>query len=186
MHPTVGVVKINFRPDKEGRKGCQNSGARAVRERTYKRFDYRSAAMGLSVQTAYKFRKGPKIKANSVLVTRVLGTESMYGQQISTQVKYALVTNPLPNTKSELVVISSDAAAKHFGLNLLQFAKPSATEPALTAMILSREEILKLSEIARAVEVPYCESKANYFPGQDCLRHGIQTIRQRRDSDPIF
>jgi Pyruvate phosphate dikinase, AMP/ATP-binding domain len=141
---------------------------RAVRERSYKRFDHRSASMGLSVQTAYKFRKGPKIKANSVLITRVLGTESVYGQQISTQVKNGLVTNPVPNTKAELAVLSFDASGKGFGVNVLQYAKPFADQPALISKILSNEELLKISNIARAVEIKYCESKENYFPGGKC------------------
>lgn len=142
--------------------------SRAIRERSFRRFDHRTASMGLSVQPSYKFRKGIKIKSNSVMITRVLGTESVFGQQLSTQVKNGLVTNPTPNTKSELAVISFDSTGKNFGINLLQYAKPIATEPALTKMILSREEMLQFSEIAREVEIQYCKSKKNYFPGQNC------------------
>lgn len=141
---------------------------RAVRERSFKKFDHRTASMGLSVQIAYKFRKKIKIAANSVLVTRVLGTESVYGQQISSQVKNGLVTNPVPGTKAELAVISFDAAGRNFGINLLQFAKPEADEPALDHMIMSREQMLQISDIAREVEIKYCESKANYYPGGSC------------------
>ena len=141
---------------------------RAVRERSFKKFDHQSASMGLSIQTAYKFRKGIKIKANSVLVTRVLGTESVYGQQLSTQVKNGLVTNPLPDTKSELAIISFDANGKNFGINLLQFAKPTTGEPPLTSMILPKDEMLKVSEIAREVEIKYCQAIPKYFAGHDC------------------
>lgn len=142
---------------------------RAVRERSFKRFDHRTASMGLSVQTAYKFRKGPKIKANSVLLTRVLGTQSVYGMQISTQVKNGLVTNPVPNTKAELAVLGFDNSGKNVGISILQYAKPVASEPSLTSMILSREEMLKVLDIARDVEVKYCEAKKDsYFPNGNC------------------
>lgn len=141
---------------------------RAVRERTFKRFDQRTASMGLSVQTAYKFRKGLEITSNSVMVTRVLGAESVYGQQLSTQVGNGLVTNPVPNTKSELVVIGFDNTAKNFGISLLQYAKPIADKPALTELILSHQQMMNLSEIARTIEIRYCESKNDYFPGAKC------------------
>lgn len=142
---------------------------RAVRERSYKRFDHRTASMGLSIQTAYKFREGPKIKSNSVMITRVLGADNVYGQQLSTQVGNGLVTNPVKGTKSELVVISFDVNITEIGLNVLQYAKPKADQPVMTSLVNSREETLKLSEIARAVEVKYCEAKKEaYFPGREC------------------
>ncbi|MBC7370630.1 MAG: hypothetical protein H7326_03640 [Bdellovibrionaceae bacterium] len=141
---------------------------RAVRERTFKKFDHHSAAMGLSVQTSYKFRKGQKIRANSVMITRVLGTENVYGQQLSTQVGNGLVTNPVPNTKSELAVIAFDATESFIGINILQYAKPFADKPVMTEKVMSREDMLKMSEIGRAVEIKYCEAIPDYFPGADC------------------
>ncbi len=141
---------------------------RAVRERSYKKFDHHSASMGLSVQTSYKFRKGQKITANSVMITRVLGTENVYGQQLSTQVGNGLVTNPIPNTKSELAIIAFDATVSFIGINFLQYAKPSPDKPVMTEKILSREDMLKISEIGRSVEMKYCEAIPDYFPGYDC------------------
>lgn len=141
---------------------------RAVRERTYKRFDQRTAAMGLSIQTSYKFRKELEIKSNSVMITRVLGTNTVYGQQLSTQVGNGLVTNPVPETKSELLVIGFDNLAKNYGLSVLQYAKPKVEQPTMTTMILSEKEIRQISEMARDVEIKYCEAKSDYFPGANC------------------
>jgi hypothetical protein len=141
---------------------------RAVRERSFKKFDHRSAAMGLSVQTSYKFREGQVIRANSVLITRVLGTDNVYGQQLSTQVGNGLVTNPIPNTKSELAIIAFDNVVSFVGINILQFAKPKPDQPVMTDKILSRDDMLKISEIARSVEVKYCEAIPDYYPGADC------------------
>jgi phosphoenolpyruvate synthase/pyruvate phosphate dikinase len=140
---------------------------RAIRERSFKKFDHRTASMGLSIQTSYKFRKDQEIRANSVLVTRVLGTENVYGQQLSTQVGNGLVTNPLPGTKAELAVIAFDNQVTYNGINILQYAKPKADQPPLTEKILSREDMLKISEIARDVEIQYCKAIPGYYSG-DC------------------
>jgi hypothetical protein len=144
---------------------------RAVRERTYKRFDHRTASMGLSVQPSYKFKDDLKISSNSVLITRVVGTESVYGQQLSTQMENGLVTNPVPDTRSELSIMTFDVKGNQFGISLLQYAKPKAGQPALNSMILSDQKMAEMSFIARAVEIKYCEAKtlAVYYPtAKDC------------------
>lgn len=140
----------------------------AVRERSFKKFDHSQASMGISLQPEYKFR-GHKIAANSVLVTRVIGTQAVYGQQISTQLGNGLVTNPVANTKSELATITFDSSAKHVAINILQYAKPFPDQPARTTPVMSEKNMLLHSEIARHVEVKYCESVDDYTaPGQKC------------------
>lgn len=143
---------------------------RAVRERSFKRFDHSEALMGLSVQPSYKFRKGVDIVANSVLITRVMGTESVYGHQLSTQVGNGLVTNPVAGTRAELAVISFSYSIDSIGINVLQYAKPDATKPALTTTVMPEQQMILHSEIARAVETPYCEAKPGYYV--DCKTVG--------------
>lgn len=140
----------------------------AVRERSYRKFDHRFASMGVSVQPTYRFRPGIEIAANSVLITRVVGTEAIYGQQLSTQRFNGLVTNPVAGTKAELATVTFDASGKHVAVNVLQYAKPVAALPPLEQTVMS-EELMKLhSEIARFVEVKYCEAKPDYAPGYRC------------------
>jgi hypothetical protein len=149
---------------------------RAVRERSFKRFDHSEALMGLSVQTSYKFRSGIDIVANSVLITRVMGTESVYGHQLSSQVGNGLVTNPVPNTRSELAVIAFSYKIDTVGINILQYAKPKADQPTLTTTVMS-EDLMKLhSEIGRAVETPYCESVPGYYV--DCKTVGTSAKKK--------
>lgn len=145
---------------------------RAVRERSFRRLDHSSAGMGLAVHVAYKFRKDLSIKSNSVLVTRVLGTDSVYGYQLSTQVNNGLVTNPIPGTKSELLVVGADSVGKNFGLTVLQYAKPTPQTPVMDRMILTEPEVLTLVDIARAVEIKYCQAMPDYYPGGACVNVG--------------
>lgn len=143
---------------------------RAVRERSFKRFDHSEALMGLSVQPSYKFRKGIDIVANSVLITRVMGTESVYGHQLSTQLGNGLVTNPALGTRAELAVIAFAYNIDSVGINILQYAKPHADKPALSDTVMSQEQMILHSEIAKAVETPYCEAKPGYYV--DCKTVG--------------
>lgn len=142
---------------------------RAVRERSYRRFDHRFAQMGLSIQPSYKFRPDISIAANSVLITRVVGATSVYGQQASTQVRNGLVTNPTPNTRAELLNVTFQSNETNFGINVIQYAKAKAEEPALNTTVLSKERILLMSEVGRVVEKAYCKAKNDtYFPGRNC------------------
>lgn len=142
---------------------------RAVRERSYRRFDHRFAQMGLAIQPVYKFRSGIKISANSVLITRVIGAASVYGQQMSNQVGNGLVTNPTPNTRSELLNVTFQSNETNFGINLIQYAKPKAEAPPLTDTVLNRTQTLFTSELGRTVEKAYCRAKNDtYFPGRNC------------------
>ena len=141
----------------------------AVRERSFRRFDHRFATMGLAVQPVYKFRKNIKIAANSVMITRVLGTESVYGQQLSSQVGNGLVTNPTPGTRAELLNVTFQARAENIGVNVLQYSRPKKQELSLTSMVMSQEKVLEISKVGRVVERAFCEAcPTTYFPGRDC------------------
>jgi hypothetical protein len=55
----------------------------------------------------------------------------------------------------------------------------------LTEKILTREDMLKISEIGRSVEVKYCEAIPNYFPGGDC-KHVINSQKKALAIDMEF
>ena len=146
---------------------------RAVRERTFRRFDHRSAMMGLVIGTSYKFREVPqpklKIAANSVLITRVLNTTTVYGYQLSTQKKNNLVTNPDPGTISELAALTFQLNTQPV-VTVLRYAVPEKDQPALTTTVVPEEKMREIVAIGRTIEEAYCESKPEYFPGGRCSR----------------
>jgi len=138
---------------------------RAVRERTFRRFDHRGAYMGLAVSPSYKARKKSrrsKIAANSVLLTRVLNTSTVYGYQLSTQVGGNLVTNPDPGSLAELTTLTFQLASVP-APTVLQYAKPKADRPRLTKTILSNKTMRQIVAIARTIEEAYCRARPSYF-----------------------
>ncbi len=143
---------------------------RAVRERTYRRFDHESSLMGLVIMPSHKFRSVPsklKIVANSVLVTRVLNTSTTYGYQVSTQVGENLVTNPIPGTLAELATMTFQLKTEP-QMTVLRYAQPEKNGPVLTAPILSPKKMREIVAIGRAIEEAYCTYKKDYAPGFKC------------------
>lgn len=142
---------------------------RAIAERSFRGFDHDSAMMGIAVVPSYK-SNDQKIKANSVLITRVLNTESVYGYQLATQVGNNLATNPLPGTISEMVVIAfqKDATKAGPSITIQRFAKvdPNPNAPYLDKTILAEQEIFNIQKIGRHIEEEYCKAKVDYF--KDC------------------
>ena len=65
---------------------------RAVEERFFARIDQTNIAMGLAIVPAYDL--GSEIAANTVVVTRVLNTDDVFGYSLSVQEGNNLVTNP--------------------------------------------------------------------------------------------
>jgi len=65
--------------------------SRALVERTFGRLDHVTASMGVTINPSY----GDEL-ANLVLVTRVVGTDAVYGYTLSVQKGENLVTNPIP------------------------------------------------------------------------------------------
>lgn len=138
---------------------------RAVRERSFRRFDHRGAYMGLAVVPSYKHgKKSPqgKIASNGVLLTRVLNAPKTYGYQLSTQVGDNLATNPNPGTLAELTTLTFQLKSVP-APTVMQYALPLAGEPRRTEPILSDLTMRGIVAIARAIEEAYCKAKPTYF-----------------------
>ncbi len=136
---------------------------RAVEERSFARIDQASVAMGLAVVPAYDSESD--VVANAVVVTRVLNTDAVYGYSLSIQRDNNLVTNPDPGTHSELTIAAFLTDAEPISFTVTRFAKPKASEPALTAPVLSNEQLTALVDLVRTVERAYCRAKPGYYPG---------------------
>lgn len=142
---------------------------RAISERTWSRLEHNDAVMGLAIVPAYDL--GSDIDANAVIVTRAPSTDDMSGYGLSTQMKNNLVTNPAPDSWSELavaVLLTDDVPTS---LTILRHAKPEPTEPPRTNAVLSQDKMLTMVEIAKTVELSWCRADPDYYPligGRDC------------------
>jgi hypothetical protein len=137
--------------------------SRAIVERTFGRLDHVSAGMGITVNPSY----GDEL-ANLVLVTRVTGTDGVYGYTLSVQKGENLVTNPLPGTITEFDVASFSDPGRPARMITTRYAKPTTTDPVLTTTILTDAQMLQIVEIAKRVEIAYCKAKPSYYPGGNC------------------
>lgn len=178
---------------------------RAIEERSHARLDHETAAMGLAISPSYgsyKIDAAPKQQqleeqANTVVVTRVLNTESVYGYTIAAQTGDGLVTNPTPQTQSESVLATflGDEAP---GISILQLAKPFPDRPALNESIFkdkNREIYTTMVDMVRHAEIKYCEAKKKLdrkFYGGDCSYIPADTEKTALDlefkvlADPDF
>ncbi len=138
---------------------------RAVEERTFARIDHATVAMGLSVVAAYDTESD--VSANAVIVTRVLNTQGVYGYTMSVQVGNNLVTNPDPGTQTEVTVAALGLGDEPTSLTITRFAQPDAGGAVRTEPVLPRADMLRLVDIAAAVERAYCAAKPAYYDG-DC------------------
>jgi phosphoenolpyruvate synthase/pyruvate phosphate dikinase len=137
--------------------------SRAIVERTFARLDHASAGMGVTVNPSYGDEQ-----ANSVLVTRVAGTDAVYGYTLSTQKGENLVTNPLPGTITEFDVAAFSDFARPPRITTTRYAKPTLTDPVMTTTILTTERMVELVDIAKTIEIAYCRAKPSYYPGGNC------------------
>lgn len=136
---------------------------RAVVERTFGRLDHASAGMGITINPAYGDEQ-----ANAVLVTRVTGTDTIYGYTLSVQKGENLVTNPLPGTITEFDVAAFSDFNRPPRITTTRYAKPTLTDPVMTTTVLTNDRMVQLVEIAKRVEISYCRSKSTYYPGGNC------------------
>ena len=136
---------------------------RAVEERSFARIDQTSVAMGLAVVPAYDSESD--VAANAVVVTRVLNTDAVYGYSLSIQQGNNLVTNPDPDTYSEFTIAAFLTDDEPISFTVTRFAKPTASGPALTAPVLSNDQLTALVDLVRTVERAYCRAKPGYYPG---------------------
>jgi hypothetical protein len=103
--------------------------------------------------------------ANSVVLTRVVNTEDIYGYTLSIQAGDNTVTNPLPGTNSEVTVAGIVSATEPVSFSVARFAKPTADGPALTSNILSVSEMLAMVKLAQRVEAMWCQTHQDYRNG---------------------
>ncbi|MEO7093927.1 MAG: PEP/pyruvate-binding domain-containing protein, partial [Polyangiales bacterium] len=136
---------------------------RAIVERTFGRLDHESAGMGIAINPSY----GDEL-ANLVLVTRVVGSDGVYGYTLSVQKGENLVTNPLPGTITEFDVASFSDAGRPPRISTTRFAKPTVADPVMTTTILTNDRMLEIVDIAKKVEIAYCKAKSTYYPGGSC------------------
>ena len=147
---------------------------RAIEERSFAHIRPRSAAMGLAINQSYDFRDESKVPgtklvnevANAVVVTRILNTSGIYGYQMSINTDDNLVTNPTPNTKSEIVIAAFIGDEKP-SYTTSQFAKPVATEPERTTSLLSNTVKDRIVKLVRTFEIAYCQANPKYY-ADDC------------------
>lgn len=143
---------------------------RAVEERSFAHIIPGSAAMGLAINQSYDFRdktEGINEIANAVVITRILNTEGIYGYQISLNTDDNLVTNPTPNTQSEINLATFIGNEKS-EYTILQYAKPVASAPALKNSLVSQDVKNRIVNLVRALEQAYCKSNPRYYPQGSC------------------
>jgi pyruvate phosphate dikinase-like enzyme len=152
---------------------------RAIEERSYARLDHSTALMGIAIVPDYDLEEA--IAANSVVVTRVLGTENVYGYTLATQKGNVLVTNPEPGTLAENTIAAFNQPGEAPSFAVTRFATPVAGQPPLTATVLSDAALRQLVEITRTAEQAYCLAREDYY-GFDC-RYAPADPRKTRALD---
>lgn len=145
---------------------------RAIVERTFGRLDHTSAGMGVAINPSYGDEQ-----ANLVLVTRVVGSDAVYGYTLSVQKGENLVTNPLPGTITEFDVASFSDLGRPPRISTTRFAKPTLTDTVMTTTILTTARMLEIVDIAKKVEIAYCKAKPTYFPGGNCNNVWLDTAK---------
>jgi hypothetical protein len=135
---------------------------RAVEERTFSRVDHATAGMGLAVLRRYQ--EVDDIAANSVVVTRVLNSNGVFGYSFSNQVENNVVTNPAPGTFSESV-IAAFLPNIDPTFTVTRFAKPEPDQEVRTTTVMSAEQMQTMLRISQAVETAYCNANPDYYPG---------------------
>jgi pyruvate,water dikinase len=165
----VDGVKLEVKPKT---LACALKGAfasvwnkRAVEERSFARLDHATARMGIAIVPKYDLES--PIAANSVVVTRVINSQNVYGYTFATQVKNGLVTNPEPGTLAENVIAAFTQPREAASFVVTRHATPVAGKPPIKKTVLSEAQLRQMHEITRHVEEQYCQSRSGYYP-YDC------------------
>lgn len=140
---------------------------RAVEERSYKGIDHRTAGMGIAVVPSYNYLKdiGYAETANGVVLTRILNTTGVYGYTITSQDGENLATNPDPGTIAEISLANFLEPKADVTFSAMRYATPIAGKPQLDTFILPPETFKNLIYLVQQVEMQYCLSKKDYYPG---------------------
>lgn len=144
---------------------------RAIEERSFAHIMPGSASMGLAINQSYDFRdktEGINEIANAVVITRILNTEGIYGYQMSLNTDDNLVTNPTPNTQSEINMATFIGNEKP-EYTILQYAKPVATAPALKDSLITKDVKDRIVNLVRSLEQSYCKSNPRYYTQGSCF-----------------
>ena len=103
-----------------------------------------------------------------MIVTRVINADGVYGYRLSLNTDENLVTNPTPNTQSEIVIASFMDFVEDPKLSYLQFAKPKVAGEALKKPLFSDNIYKTLIRVAQRVELNYCKINRLYYPNGNC------------------
>lgn len=181
-----GEAKTKMKPNTIncGIKGVYASlwNRRAIDERTFARIDPDSVAMGIGVVPRYDAES--EVVANTVVVTRVINSEDVYGYSLSIQKDNNLVTNPDPGTFSEVTIASFTDEQEKIAFTTTRYAKPAASGTPLKENVLkpkvvvptpgqdhnsdanlkNNDPMVLMVKISRAVEKAFCRYKPGYYP----------------------
>lgn len=138
---------------------------RAIDERTFARLDHRTAVMGIAVVPKYDL-KSP-IAANSVVITRIVATQNVYGYTLSSQKGNVLVTNPEPGTLAENTIAAFNEPFEPASFAVTRHATPVAGQPPMKRTVLSDKSMRQVVQITRTAEIAYCRARPDYY-GYDC------------------
>ncbi len=138
---------------------------RAIEERSFARLDHSSALMAFAIVADYELEE--PVAANSVVVTRVINSQNVYGYTLANQKGNVLVTNPEPGTLAENVIAAFNEPGDPPSFAVTRFATPVAGEPPLKAPVLSDKALRELVEITRTAEIAYCRARPDYYEN-DC------------------
>lgn len=165
----VDGVKLKVKPKT---LGCAIKGVfaslwnkRAIDERSYARLDHRTALMGIAVVPDYDI--DVPIAANSVVITRVVATDNVYGYTLANQRGNVLVTNPTAGTLAENVVAAFNGPDDPMTFAVTRHATPVAGAPPMKNTVLNDRAMRQLVEITRTAEIAYCQARRDYY-GFDC------------------
>ncbi|HSD90404.1 MAG TPA: PEP/pyruvate-binding domain-containing protein, partial [Kofleriaceae bacterium] len=138
---------------------------RAIEERSFARLDHATVGMGIAIVS--KYDEDSDEIANSVIVSRVIGNEGLYGYSFSTQTGNNLVTNPIPGTYAENVIAGFVDGGQPPTFTVTRYATPSPGAAPLTMRVLGDASMREMLTITRAIETAYCGVKTGYYAG-DC------------------
>jgi hypothetical protein len=138
---------------------------RAVEERSYARLDHATAKMGIAIVPKYDLES--EIAANTVVVTRVINSDGLYGYTFSAQAGNNLVTNPEPGTLSEATIAAFLEPNIPPTFVTTRFATPVADSGKLDHTVLTEAQMQTQLRIAQTVETAYCKAKPSYY-GKSC------------------
>ena len=134
---------------------------RAIEERSFARLDHATVGMGIAIVAKYDLDSDEI--ANSVLVTRVINNEGLYGYSFSSQQGENLVTNPTPGTYSENVIAGFIGNGAPPTFTVLRYATPVAGQAKLTHKVLPDAQMVQMLDLTKAVETAYCKAKPGYY-----------------------